>query len=159
MSRRLTGWVLTAAVIAALPAPALSSNDPSNNLGQDFRPAAAHVGSVQPSREGSQPLAGSDGDDTNCLEVTSAQQPRGGMGAAKGAPVDIYLPEHPAEGIAAEIARAKRDATGQAMPEPLLIDRNLPSGAGRPDQIKAACGIPRGLTLRVPAADGRGGGA
>ena len=149
MSRRLTGWVLTAAVIAALPAPALSSNDPNNDLGPDFRRA----------------VAGDDGDYTRCLEVTpeastglrnaGAQPPQDGpptIAAGKAPPVDIYLPEHPAEGIAAEIARAKRGAADQAMrPGPLLIDRNLPpNGTVQPDHIKAACGIPRGLTLLAP---------
>lgn len=137
MSRRLTGWVLTAAVIAALPAPALSSNDPTNNLGPDFRAT----------------VAGDDGDYTGCLEVTpgaftgprngAVQQSQSGlpaMAAGKGPPVDIYLPEHPAEGIVAEIASAKRSAADQALqPGPMLIDH-----------IKAACGIPRGLTLLVP---------
>jgi hypothetical protein len=160
MSRRSTGWVLTAAVIAALPAPALSSNDPINNLGQDARPAIAAVGSLQPSREGIRPLAGDDGDFTNCLEMTPPQQPRGGLSgtaAGKGPPVDIYVREHSTADIAGEIARAKRGAADQAMPEPLLIDRNLPpNGTARPDQIKAACGIPRGLTLFAPAAAGRG---
>jgi hypothetical protein len=77
------------------------------------------------------------------------------MAAGKGPPVEIYVREHSAEDIAAEIARAKRGAADQAMPGPLLIDRNLPNGAARPDQIKAACGIPRGLTLFAPAAGRR----
>ena len=160
MSRRLTGWVLTAAVIAALPAPALSSNDPISNPGQDFRPTVAPVGSLRPSPEGSQPLAGSDGDFTNCLEVAPAQQPQGGlpgMAVAKGPPVDIYMRDRSTADIAGEIARAKRGAADQMAPGPLLIDRNLPpNGTARPDQIKAACGIPRGLTLFAPAAAGRG---
>jgi hypothetical protein len=163
MSRRLTGWVLTAAVIAALPAPALSSNDPITNPGQNARPAIAAVGSLQPSREGIRPLAGGDGDFTNCLEVTPVQQPRGGlsgMAAGKGPPVDIYVCEHSTADIAGEIARAKRGAADQAMPGSLSIDRKLPpNGTARPDQIRAACGIPGGLTLFAPAAGGRGGGA
>jgi len=164
MSRRLTGWVLTAAAIAALPAPALSSNDPNNNLGQDFRPTVAHVGSIQPLRDGIRSLAGDDGDYTNCLEVNpgqftvlrngAVQQPQSGLptiAAGKGPPVDIYIPDHPAEGIVGEIARAKRGAADQATSGPLLIDRNLPpNGTVRPEHVKAACGIPRGLTLLVP---------
>jgi hypothetical protein len=149
MSRRLTGWVLTAAVIAALPAPALSSNDSSTIPGRDFKPT------VVPS------VVGEDGDFTNCFEVTPVLQPQGrlpGMAAGKGPPVDIYVREHPTEGIAGEIARAKRGAADQAMPGSLLIDRTLtPNGTARPDQIKAACGIPGGLTLLPPAAGGRGG--
>ena len=148
MSRRLTGWVLTAAVIAALPAPALSSNDSSNIPGRDFRPTAV------PS------LVDEDGDFTNCFEVTPGLQPQVGLPRAggKGPPVDIYVGEHPTEGIAGEIARAKRGAAGQAMPGSLLIDRTLtPNATVRPDQIKAACGIPGGLTLFTPAAGGRGG--
>jgi hypothetical protein len=75
------------------------------------------------------------------------------MTTGKGPPVDVYIPGHPAEGIAGEIARAKGGAGDQATPGPLLIDRNLPpNGTARPAQIKAACGIPRGLTLLVPAA-------
>ena len=152
MSRRLTGWVLTAAVIAALPAPALSSNDSSNIPGRDFKPTAGPVDSPS--------LVGEDGDFTNCFEVTPVLQPQAGLprAAGKGPPVDIYVSEHPTEGIAGEIARAKRGAADQAMPGSLLIDRNLPpNGTARPDQIRAACGIPGGLTLLAPAAGGRGG--
>jgi hypothetical protein len=145
--------MLTAAVIAALPASALSSNDPSNIPGRDFKPTAGSVGSPS--------LIGDDGDFTNCFEVTPVLQPQGGlpgMAAGKGPPVDIYVREHPTEGIVGEIARAKRGAADQAMPGSLLIDRNLtPNGTARPDQIKAACGIPGGLTLLPPAAGGRGG--
>ena len=163
MSRRLTGWVLTAAVIAALPAPALSSNDPSNIPGQDFRPTVAPAGSLQPSRVRIQFLVEDDGDYTNCLEVSPVQRPQSGlptMTTGKGPPVDVYIPGHPAESIAGEIARAKGGAADQVTPRPLLIDRNLPpSGTTPPDQIKAACGIPRGLTLFAPTAADRGRGA
>jgi len=149
MSRRLTGWVLTAAVIAALPAPALSSNDSRNIPGPDFTPTAV------PS------LVGEDGDFTNCFETTPVLQPQVGLAgtaAGKGPPVDIYVREHPTASIAGDIARAKRGAADPAMPESLLIDRNLPpNGTARPDQIRAACGIPGGLTQLAPAADGRGG--
>ena len=145
MSRRLTGWVLTAAVIAALPAPALSSSDPSNIPGRD---------SV-----GSPSLIGVDGDFTNCFEVMPVLQPQAGLprAAGKGRPVDVYVREHPTEGIASEIARAKRGAADLAVPGSLLIDRNLtPNVTARHDQIRAACGIPGGLTLLAPVA---GGGA
>ncbi len=166
MSRRLTGWVLTAAAIAAGPAPALCSSDLNNNLGQHFRPTVAHVGSVQPLREGIRSLAGDDRDYTNCLEVNPGQFMAFRNGtvlhlesglptkdASKGPPVDIYEPERPEEGILGEIARAKRGGADQAMPPgPLLIGRDLPpSGMVQPDHIKAACGIPGGLTLLVPA--------
>jgi hypothetical protein len=151
MSRRLTGWVLTAAVIAALPAPALSSSDPSNTLGRDFKPTAGSVGSPS--------LIGDDGDFTNCFEVTPVLQPQAGLprAAGKGRPVDVYVREHPTESIASDIARAKRGAPDLAVPKSLLIDRNLtPNATARPDPIRAACGIPGGLTLLAPIA---GGGA
>lgn len=163
MSRRLTGWVLTAA-IAALPAPALSSNDLDQDLDQDFQPTVTHVGSMPLLRDGIRSLAGDDRDYTDCLEVNPGQFMvlRNGMilhlesgfptkNAERSAPVDIYIPEHPEEGIVGEIARAKSGAAEQAMP-PLLIDRDLlPNGTVQLDHIKAACGIPRGLTLLAPA--------
>jgi hypothetical protein len=150
MSRRWTGWVLTAAAIAAGPAPALSSNDLHQDPDQAVRPTVTHAGAVPLLR-----VAGDDGDYTHCLEVTPVQQPHSGlqtMAAGKGPPVDVYVPEHRAEGIAAEIARAKGGTADQATSGSLLIDRELPpNGMARPDQIKAACGIPRELTLLVPA--------
>ena len=137
MSRPWTGWVLTAAVMAALPAPALSSNDTSNESGQDLRPMLS--------------VAGDDGDYTNCLEVSPGRQPQDALQTMKGPPVDVYVRGRPAGGIAADIARAKRGAADAATPEPLLIDRDLATTAtARPAAIKAACGIPRGLTLLVP---------
>ena len=142
MSRRLTGWVLTAAVIAALPAPALSSNDPSNIPGRDFKPTDF------PS------LVGQGGDFTNCFEVTPVLQPQGGlatMTTGKGPPVDVYIADHRVGSLAGEIARAKRSPADRAISGSLLLDRSPPSnGTARPDQIKAACGIPRGLTLLAP---------
>jgi len=166
MSRRLTGWVLTAAMIAAGPSSALSSNDLDQDLGREFQPTVTHVGAMPLLRDGTRSLAGNDRDYTDCLEVTPKEFAllQNGMvlhlesglptkGVEKSAPVDIYIPDRPEQGIVGEIARAKRGAADQAMPlGPLLIDRDLlPNGTVQADHIKAACGIPRGLTLLVPA--------
>lgn len=155
MSRRLTGWVLTAAMIAALPAPALSSNDPINNLGRDFRPTVTPLGSTQLLRDGMGSLAGDDNDHTDCLEVMTpreftvlhggkllvVQRPYPKSNANGADRFDRGMAGDADEQLLGIIDPGKHFSSGQAM---------LPEGKVRPDHVRAACGIPGGLTLLAP---------
>jgi hypothetical protein len=153
MSRRLTGWVLTAAVIAAGPAPALSNNDPNETQG--FRPVVAQADAVPPA-----------GGYTDCLEVTNPRDVTG----VRGGEIPVLKGPYPSnkangdvrfergmagdadERLLGAIDRSKRAGTGPAMlPWPSLPEGKLmPEGAVQPTQVRAACGIPKGLTLLLP---------
>ena len=154
MSRPWTGWVLTAAAIAAGPAPALSSNDLSETLGPGYPVAQADA--VPPA-----------GGYTDCLEVVT---PREFMVLHNGKVLVLDRPYPSSKanatlrfdsGMAGEaddrllgaIDRSKRAAAGQAMlPWPSLpAGKLMPEGAVQPTQVRAACGIPRGVTLLTPA--------
>jgi hypothetical protein len=137
MSRRWTGWVLTAAAVAAGPAPALSSNDPSNPYAEQHLRAT---------------LAGGDGDYTNCLEVTTPreavaghsgrilvlQQPYPGSKANGDLRFEADTPSDADESLRRAIERSKGPGF-----DPVMLRW--------PAQVRAACGIPGGLTLLVPA--------
>ena len=150
MSRRWTGWVLTAAAIAAGPAPALSSNDPS----QASQPTVAQADVVPPA-----------GGYTDCLEVT----PQRVVPTARGGGIVILKMPYPtnkangdlsldngmstgaAEQLGATIERSKGASAGEDMQWLLLPDSKLVlQGAVQPAEVRAACGIPKGLTLLVP---------
>ncbi len=164
MSRRLTGWVLIAAVIAALPA--LSSNDPDQDLGRDFQPTVTHLGPMQLLRDGLRSLAGDDRDYTDCLEVMAPREItvlRGGRILVLGRPyptsnangniqIDSGMSGDADEQLLGAIDRSKHPSSGQAiLPWPSVPSgEQLPEGRVQPEHVKAACGIPRGLTLLAP---------
>jgi len=166
MSRRLTGWVLTAAVIAAGPAPALSRNDLDQGLGQDFQPTAMHVGAMPLLRDGIRSLAGDDRDYTDCLEVMTPREfavLRGGKVLVQPYPtsnanskirIDSGMAGDADEQLLGAIDRSKHASSGQAMlPWPSVPSGELqPEGKVQAEHVKAACGIPRGLTLLAPSA-------
>ena len=136
MSRRWTGWVLTAAAIAAGPAPALSSNDPSNPYLQQ-QPRAT--------------LAGGEEDYSNCLEVATPRE------AAVGRSGRILVLEQPYPGSKANGDLRFEADTSSGADESLrrAIESSKGPGSGqtitvRPAQVRAACGIPRGMTLLAP---------
>jgi len=150
MSRRWTGWVLTAAAIAAGPAPALSSN-------QSPQPLLAILAQAAPA----------DGY-TPCLEVATPPEP---LVLRNGEVLVLDRPYPPSEAksdlrfeggmagdvddrLGAAIDHSKRAASGQAMlPWPSLpAGKRAPEGTVQPTEARAACGIPKGLTLLAPAA-------
>jgi hypothetical protein len=167
MSRRLTGWVLTAAAIAAGPAPALSSNDLNKNLGQEFQPTVTPVGSMQLLRDGIRYLAGDDTDYTDCLEIMTPREYavlRGGRVLVLHQPYptssangnlrfDSGMSSDADEQLLGAIDRSKQASSGHAtLPWPSIpTGKLLPEGKVQPEHVKAACGIPRGLTLLAPA--------
>lgn len=147
MSRRWTGWVLTAAAIAAGPAPALSSNDPSNPYRHDLPQTVMPADSRQPS------AVAQDGIYTDCLEVnppraalavrsdtiTVLREPYPGSKANGDLRFDTSLPADIDPSLRSAIEQSK--GAGAAIPE----------GSARPARVRAACGIPRGVTLLAPA--------
>jgi hypothetical protein len=150
MSRRLTGWVLTAAAIAAGPAPALSSNDPNQIPGQSFQTTVAQADALPSS---------------DCLEVTTPHEAvKGGDVVVLKRPyptseangdvgVDSVLSGDTDEQLRSAIDGSKRAGSGEAMQWLLLpTGKLMPQGAAQPTHVRAACGIPRGLTLRAPDA-------
>jgi len=147
MSRRWTGWVLTAAAIAAGPAPALSSNDPSNPYRRDLPQTAMPADSRQPS------AVAQDGTYTDCLEVAP---PRAAL-AVRGDTIPVLREPYPDSkangdlrfdtGLPADIDPSLRSTIEQSK-RPVAA---MPEGSARPARVRAACGIPRGVTLLAPA--------
>jgi hypothetical protein len=152
MSRRWTGWVLTAAAIAAGPAPALSSNDPLQTPGQGFATTVAQADAAPPA-----------GGYSDCLELTPPRE------AVKGGEVLVLKMPYPtskANGdlrlngmsggadaqLRAAIERSKGDGAGEDMEWLLLPDDKLvPQGVVQPTKVRSACGIPKGLTQLLPS--------
>jgi len=153
MSRRWTGWVLTAAAIAAGPAPALSSND----FPQTLQTIVAQADAVPPA-----------GGHTDCLEIVTPRefmalrngkvlvlnQPYPSSKANANVRFDSGMAGEADERLLGAIDRSKRATAGQAMlPWPSLpAGKLMPGGAVQPAEVRAACGIPKGLTLLTPAA-------
>src|SRR5262249_31788872 len=148
MSRRMTGWVLTAAAIAAGPAPALSSNDPSNPYGQDGPPSIMPA-AAQPSRAGIGPIAGGDGDYTNCLELTASSE---AMAVHSGRVLVLEQP-YPAsranrdlrfnadtssgadESLRRAIEHGKGAGAGQVLLPSLSEGKLMPEGTRQPEHV------------------------
>jgi hypothetical protein len=165
MSRRWTGWVLTAAAIAAGPAPALSSNDPSNAYPQDVPRSIMQASPPQPPRDGIGPVAGADGDYTNCLELAASRE---AMAVHSGRTLVLHQP-YPGskangdlrfnadtssgadESLRRAIEHSKDIGTGEAMLPSLPEGKLMPEGTAQQEPVRAACGIPGGLTLLLPA--------
>jgi hypothetical protein len=160
MLRRWTGWVLTAAAVAAGPAPALSSNDPSNPYGQDGPPS---IMAVQPPRAGIWPIAGGDGDYTNCLELTASSEAMAVHSGrvlvleqpypASRANRDLRFNADTSSGADESLRRAiehGKGVGGQAMLPSLSEGKLMPEGSAQPEHVRAACGIPGGMTLLLP---------
>jgi len=150
MSRRWTGWVLTAAAIAAGPAPALSSNESP----QTQRTIVAQADAL--------PAAGGY---TDCLEVVTPREfmvPHNGKVLVLDRPYpsstananlrfDSGMAGDADEQLRSAIARSTGNGSGEAAPWLLLPEGKLvPPGAVQPTAVRAACGIPRGLTLLAP---------
>ena len=151
MSRPWTGWVLTAAAIAAGPAPALSSKSPNHASTQ-----VVAQGDAVP------PVSGH----TDCLEVTLphvvVDVRRGEVFVLKGpyptskANGNLHLnkgiPAATDEQLRAWIERSKGDGADEDMQWLLLPDGKLvPKDDVQPTEVRAACGIPKGLTLLLPS--------
>lgn len=143
MSRRWTGWVLTAAAIAAGPAPALSSNESP----QTQRTIVAQAEALPPA-----------GGYADCLEVTTPHV----VTAIQGGDVVVLKRPYPTSKANGDLrldkdmstdteAQLRSKGTSDAAPWLLLPEGKVaPQGAVRPTAVHAACGIPKGLTLLAP---------
>jgi len=130
MSRPWTGWVLTAAAIAAGPAPALSSNESPRPLQAILAQAAA----VPPAGGG-----------TDCLELVTPPE----FKVLHNGEVLVLKKPYPTSKADGDI---RSDAARVMLPRLSLPEGTLlPDGAMQPAQVRAACGIPKGLTLLSPA--------
>ena len=134
MCRRWTGWVLTAAAIAAGPAPALSSSETSNPyLQQQLRAT----------------LAGSEEDYSNCLELAT---PREATVRNSGKILVLHQP-YPGSKANGDLRFEADTSSGADESLRRAIESSKGPGSGQviqPAQVRAACGIPRRLTLLVP---------